>query len=58
VGGHRIACVESVAAEAAAADVTVLIQDHSYYDLDELADTARLLLDTRGRSRGKNVVSL
>jgi nucleotide sugar dehydrogenase len=59
VGGHRFACVESVATEAAAADVTVLIQDHSCYDLDELADTARLLLDTRGRSRGKkNVVRL
>jgi UDP-N-acetyl-D-glucosamine dehydrogenase len=59
VGGHRFACVGSVATEAAAADVTVLIQDHTCYDLDELADTARLLLDTRGRSRGKkNVVRL
>ncbi|MFJ4577964.1 nucleotide sugar dehydrogenase [Streptomyces echinatus] len=30
-------------------DLTILLQDHSAYDLPALADTARLLFDTRGR---------
>jgi nucleotide sugar dehydrogenase len=30
-------------------DLTILLQDHSAYDLTALADTARLLFDTRGR---------
>ncbi|MFE6281991.1 nucleotide sugar dehydrogenase [Streptomyces sp. NPDC057877] len=30
-------------------DLTILLQDHSSYDLPALADTARLLFDTRGR---------
>ncbi|MYW16136.1 nucleotide sugar dehydrogenase, partial [Streptomyces sp. SID2955] len=30
-------------------DLTILLQDHSAYELPVLADTARLLFDTRGR---------
>ncbi|MEU3250629.1 nucleotide sugar dehydrogenase [Streptomyces sp. NPDC006997] len=30
-------------------DLTILLQDHSCYDLPALADAARLLFDTRGR---------
>ncbi|KIE23206.1 UDP-N-acetyl-D-glucosamine dehydrogenase [Streptomyces sp. MUSC 125] len=30
-------------------DLTILLQDHSAYDLRAIADTARLLFDTRGR---------
>ncbi|GAB2756583.1 nucleotide sugar dehydrogenase [Streptomyces bullii] len=30
-------------------DLTILLQDHSAYDLPSLADEARLLFDTRGR---------
>jgi UDP-N-acetyl-D-glucosamine dehydrogenase len=58
VNGQRLTCVESLATEAAAAHVTVLLQDHQCYDLDDLAGTARVLLDTRGRAKGKNVVRL
>jgi hypothetical protein len=30
----------------------ILLQDHSAYDLDRIARDARLVLDTRGRTRG------
>ncbi|PWI17484.1 nucleotide sugar dehydrogenase [Streptomyces sp. Act143] len=35
---------------AAQADLTILLQQHSELDLDRLADHARLLFDTRGKS--------
>ncbi|KUO20708.1 nucleotide sugar dehydrogenase [Streptomyces dysideae] len=38
-------------AEAAAADLTILLQAHSIYDMDVIARRARLLLDTRGKAR-------
>jgi nucleotide sugar dehydrogenase len=34
------------------ADLTILLQDHSIYDPSDLAASARLLLDTCGRTRG------
>ncbi|MET7514576.1 nucleotide sugar dehydrogenase [Streptomyces sp. NPDC005480] len=42
----------------AQADVTVLLQAHTTYDLDDLAARSRLFFDTRGRTSGKNVVRL
>ncbi|MFJ5259531.1 UDP binding domain-containing protein [Streptomyces sp. NPDC088387] len=41
--------VDDPLAAAADHDLTILLQDHSSYDLPALADTARLLFDTRGR---------
>jgi nucleotide sugar dehydrogenase len=40
---------------AAAADLTVLLQDHACYDVALLAQHARALLDTRGRASGVDV---
>ncbi len=45
-------------AEVAAADLVILLQDHSAYDLDLVARTARRILDTRGRLVGPNVERL
>jgi UDP-N-acetyl-D-glucosamine dehydrogenase len=40
----------------AAADLVILLQDHSAYDPDEIARRARLLLDTRGvTTRGERL---
>ncbi|MFI7677228.1 nucleotide sugar dehydrogenase [Actinophytocola sp. NPDC049390] len=39
----------------AAADLTILLQEHRAYDLGRLARTARLLFDTRGKSFGERV---
>ncbi|MBQ1092754.1 nucleotide sugar dehydrogenase [Streptomyces sp. B93] len=41
--------VDDALAAARDHDLTVLLQDHSSYDLPALADAARLLFDTRGR---------
>ncbi|MDQ7810755.1 nucleotide sugar dehydrogenase [Amycolatopsis sp. A133] len=40
---------------AAAADLTILLQDHRDYDLVLLANASRLLLDTRGKASGSRV---
>jgi nucleotide sugar dehydrogenase len=42
-------------AAAAAADLTILLQDHRDYDLVLLANASRLLLDTRGKASGSRV---
>src|ERR1035437_2809791 len=41
--------------EVAQADLVILLQDHSSYDLDRISRDARLVLDTRGRIEGPNV---
>ncbi|WP_295016605.1 nucleotide sugar dehydrogenase [uncultured Micrococcus sp.] len=40
--------VEDLRAAVAAADVTVLLQAHSAYDLQDLAQSSKVMLDTRG----------
>jgi UDP-N-acetyl-D-glucosamine dehydrogenase len=45
-------------AEVRAADLVILLQDHSAYDLDQLAREAKLLLDTRGGLAGPRVTTL
>lgn len=47
-GPARLTSALDVYEAAATADITVLLQAHSYYDLRCLATCARLLLDTRG----------
>src|SRR5690606_34875106 len=48
VDGEDVPSADELAKELAAADITVLLQDHRDYDAETLAK-ARLLLDTRGR---------
>jgi nucleotide sugar dehydrogenase len=50
VGGASVRRVEDYLAEAASADLTILLQPHREIDLDALADRARALFDTRGKS--------
>ena len=45
-------------AELATADVSILLQPHSSYDLDELAQHAKLLFDTRGKIDNSGVARL
>ncbi|MEU2423755.1 nucleotide sugar dehydrogenase [Streptomyces sp. NPDC007851] len=49
VDGQAVPRVTDVMAAARSYDLTVLLQDHSAYDLPALGDAARLLFDTRGR---------
>ncbi|MFF4301890.1 nucleotide sugar dehydrogenase [Streptomyces sp. NPDC001601] len=49
VDGEAVPRVADVMAAARSHDLTILLQDHSAYDLPALGDEARLLFDTRGR---------
>ncbi|MCG7202430.1 MULTISPECIES: nucleotide sugar dehydrogenase [Streptomyces] len=49
VDGQAVPRVTDVMAAARSHDLTILLQDHSAYDLPALGDEARLLFDTRGR---------
>jgi nucleotide sugar dehydrogenase len=40
------------------ADLVILLQDHAAYDMDLLSQSSRLVLDTRGRLTGSNVVAI
>jgi UDP-N-acetyl-D-glucosamine dehydrogenase len=50
--------IPSAAAPTAAADLTILLQAHSSYDLADIAARAHLLLDTRGQLSGDSVYPL
>ncbi|MEV6109988.1 nucleotide sugar dehydrogenase [Streptomyces sp. NPDC051940] len=50
VAGGAVPRVHDYLAAAADADLTVLLQPHRELDLERLADSARLLFDTRGKS--------
>ena len=56
--GVPLTRVADPVAAAAQADVTVLLQPHSGYDLNLLARRANLLLDTRGVANGERVQRL
>jgi UDP-N-acetyl-D-glucosamine dehydrogenase len=56
--GESVRRADDLDAEIAGADLVILLQDHSAYDLDRVARTAHLLLDTRGRIAGLNAAAL
>ena len=58
VGGVSIERADDLEGELAKADVSVLLQNHSSYDLDALAANARLLFDTRGKVHAEGVARL
>ncbi|MFJ8151435.1 nucleotide sugar dehydrogenase [Streptomyces sp. NPDC094468] len=49
VDGQAVPRVTDVMAAVRSHDLTILLQDHSAYDLPAIGDEARLLFDTRGR---------
>jgi nucleotide sugar dehydrogenase len=52
VGGAPVERVTDLLGEAEQADLTLLLQPHRVIDVAELADRARLLFDTRGKTVG------
>ena len=58
VAGSSIHRTEQLNTEVASADLVILLQDHSSYDLDVISRTARLILDTRGRVVGPHVSTI
>src|SRR6266700_1548305 len=58
LGGEPVRRAADLDEEVAHADLVILLQDHSAYDLDRISRNARLILDTRGRIEGPNVEML
>jgi UDP-N-acetyl-D-glucosamine dehydrogenase len=58
VAGRPIPRADDLDAEITSADLVILLQDHTGYDLDAISRTARLVLDTRGRIAGPQVSTL
>jgi nucleotide sugar dehydrogenase len=58
VAGDRLVRVPDLAVAVADAEVTVILQAHRHYDLDEIAKHSSRVLDTRGRAVGANVTRL
>ncbi|SNR26995.1 nucleotide sugar dehydrogenase [Haloechinothrix alba] len=58
VNGTMVRRAEDVDAELAFADISVLLQPHSEYDLADIAGKARLLFDTRGKVEHSDVARL
>jgi UDP-N-acetyl-D-glucosamine dehydrogenase len=56
--GSPVPRAEDLYAEAGNADLVILLQDHSCYDLDRIYRNASLILDTRGRLSGSHVAAL
>ena len=54
IGGTLVPRAGELEADVARADLVILLQDHSVYDLDALTQCARLILDTRGRISSPN----
>lgn len=55
VPAKRVTDVEHAVATA---DLTILLQNHDSYDLNKLETEARLMFDTRGKTRGTSAVKL
>lgn len=58
VDGTAVPLADDLDASLRAADITVVLQHHRAYDLDQVVATAPLVFDTRGRLDGPNVERL
>jgi len=58
VNEHELERADDVLAAVRDADIVILLQPHSSYDLDQITKEANVLFDTRGRLAGDNVVRL
>ena len=57
-GGVEVRKVDDLEGALASSDVTVLLQNHSSYDVDAIAAQATLLFDTRGATRDASIPRL
>ena len=58
VGNSRLTCVGDLDAALESADLAVLLQNHTSYDVDDLASRSRRLFDTRGVATHSKAVRL
>ena len=57
-GTSELTCVEDLESAVAAADLVILVQNHSVYEVDALAAASQRFLDTRGAATGEKVQRL
>ncbi|HEY0719482.1 MAG TPA: nucleotide sugar dehydrogenase [Streptosporangiaceae bacterium] len=57
IDGRDVRRVADLDTEIVTADVVILLQDHSDYELEQLAASSRLFLDTRGKLTGLGYTS-
>lgn len=55
---RQLTCVSDLQAAVREADLVVLLQAHKSFDLTEIATNAEVILDTRGKLTGSNVIRL
>ena len=55
---RKLACVSDLQTAVREADLVVLLQAHKSVDLSEIVSNAKVLLDTRGKLSGSNVIRL
>ena len=55
---RQLTCVSDLLAAVREADLVVLLQAHKSLDLSEIAANSRVILDTRGKLTGSNVIRL
>jgi UDP-N-acetyl-D-glucosamine dehydrogenase len=58
VDGNLVRRADELRNELPAADLVILLQDHAAYDMELVARASRLVLDTRGKLTGSNVVAI
>ena len=58
LGAESLACVDDLDSALDGADIVVLLQNHSDYDLPSITARAACLFDTRGATSGPKVVRL
>jgi UDP-N-acetyl-D-glucosamine dehydrogenase len=58
ISGEPVPRAGNLDAEISGADLVILLQDHSCYDLDRVSRGARRMLDTRGRLAGPRAARL
>jgi len=57
-GGRVLSSVTDIAASLGKADIVILLQPHKSYNFDEIVGQSKLVLDTRGKLSGENVIRL
>ncbi|MFZ8926686.1 MAG: nucleotide sugar dehydrogenase, partial [Candidatus Nanopelagicales bacterium] len=58
LGAESLTCVDNLDVALKSADLVVLLQNHSAYDVDRILASAPRLFDTRGTTSGPKVVRL
>ncbi len=53
IDGQPVRRATDLDTEVVTADVVILLQDHSEYDLEQIASEAKLFFDTRGKLTGR-----